>query len=138
MSDPTRDRFAASASHFRALNEQRVDALRERLRRLLVLQGDERVLDVGTGAGVVVLALAPLVGEVVGVDIVPEMVAEARAAAAGVANAVFVEADAAALPFPDAAFDLACTLRTLHHVRRPELGISELARVTRLGGHLRL
>jgi SAM-dependent methyltransferase len=136
VSDETRNRFAASAAHFRALNERRVGDLRARIARLIVLRGDERVLDVGTGAGLAVLALAPQVREAVGVDPVPEMLAEARAAAEGLANVSFVQADATALPFEAASFDLACTLRTLHHVGRPELAIAELARVTRPGGHL--
>jgi SAM-dependent methyltransferase len=40
------------------------------------------------------------------------------------------------LSFDSASFDLAGTLRTLHHVRRPELVIAELARVARLGGRV--
>ena len=47
-----------------------------------------------------------------------------------------VEADATALPFAADSFDLAGTLRTLHHVPRPELVIAELVRVTRPGGTL--
>ena len=38
------------------------------------------------------------------------------------------------LDFERATFDLAGTLRTLHHVPRPELVIAELTRVTRRGG----
>ena len=40
------------------------------------------------------------------------------------------------LPFGYAEFDLVCCHRVLHHVRRPELAVSELARVARPGGRL--
>ena len=115
---------------------ERAAVLRERLRRLLPLSGEERALDVGTGAGAFALALAPLVREVVGVDMVPELLAEARHAAEGVENIRFVEGDATRLPFEDASFDLTTCARTLHHVRRPELVVAELVRVTRPGGRL--
>jgi SAM-dependent methyltransferase len=46
--------------------------------------------------------------------------------------------DAGALPFPYGDFDLVGCLRVLHHVRRPELVISEIARVTRPGGRILL
>jgi SAM-dependent methyltransferase len=45
----------------------------------------------------------------------------------------FVEGDAMALPFGYGSFDIAACHRVLHHVRRPELAVSELARVTRAG-----
>ena len=38
------------------------------------------------------------------------------------------------LPFGYAEFDIVCCHRVLHHVRRPELAVSELARVARSGG----
>ena len=98
--------------------------------------GDERALDVGTGAGALALALAPLVREVVGVDRVPELLELARERAAGLGNVTFVEADAEHLPFEDFSFDLAGTLRTLHHVPRPELVLAELVRLTRPGGRV--
>jgi SAM-dependent methyltransferase len=44
--------------------------------------------------------------------------------------------DAEALPFPYGDFDLVGCLRVLHHVARPELVVSEIARVTRPGGRL--
>jgi ubiquinone/menaquinone biosynthesis C-methylase UbiE len=97
-----------------------------------VPKGDERVLDIGTGAGAFALALAPLVREVVGVDIVPELLAEARKRAP--ANVELVEADATALPFPNGSFDLVTTARTLHHVARPEVVVAEADRVLRAGG----
>jgi ubiquinone/menaquinone biosynthesis C-methylase UbiE len=97
-----------------------------------VLTGSERALDIGTGAGAFALALAPLVREVVGIDVVPELLAEARKRAP--ANAEFVEGDAAALPFEDDSFDLVTTGRTLHHVQRPEVIVAEATRVLRPRG----
>jgi ubiquinone/menaquinone biosynthesis C-methylase UbiE len=130
--DDVRERFGRTADVVAAHSAEQIDAVREELRVLLVLAGDERAVDVGTGAGTLALALAPLVREVVGVDAVPELLAAARNRAP--ANATFVEGDATSLPFEPFSFDLAATRRTLHHVARPELLVAELVRVTRLGG----
>jgi ubiquinone/menaquinone biosynthesis C-methylase UbiE len=67
------------------------------------------------------------VREVVGVDVVPELLEEARKRAP--ANVELVEADATALPFDSGSFDLVTTARTLHHVPRPELVLAEAVRV---------
>ena len=75
-----------------------------------------RLLDVGCGPGSITLGLAEAVapGEVVGVDLQPAQVEQARALAAerGVANVRFEVASAYALPFPDAAFDAALRPRS--------------------------
>ncbi len=134
--DALRRRFAAAAARMAELEEARRAGLRERLVRFLEPRGDERVVDVGAGTGALALALAPLVREVVAVDLVPELVAEGRRRAAGVSNVTFLAADGARLPFGEGEFDVAATLRTLHHVPRPELIVAELARVTRLGGQV--
>ncbi len=116
-----------------ALQEERADELAARIRRLLSpFVGTEVALDSGCGTGSLAFALAPHVGEVVGVDSRPEYVEAARAIAPG--NARFEEGDATALPFGYGAFDIAGCLRLLHHVHRPELAVSELTRVTRPGG----
>jgi ubiquinone/menaquinone biosynthesis C-methylase UbiE len=136
VSSPTPDRFARTADRAAALQDARAAELAEKVRAFVLPAGDERALDVGTGAGALALALAPLVREVVGVDRVPELLAHARERAMEFGNVELVEADATALPFPDGSFDLAATLRTLHHVPRPELVLAELARVTRPGGRV--
>lgn len=119
----------------RALQAERHVDLETRLRRLLApLTGEERVVDVGCGTGALAYALAPLVGEVVGVDSSEAYLEAAREHAPP--GCTFVEGDAAALPFPYGDFDLAGCLRVLHHVRRPELVVAELARVTRRGGRI--
>jgi ubiquinone/menaquinone biosynthesis C-methylase UbiE len=129
--DP-RERAARAA----AQQDARAHELEEKVRTLLDLRGDERVLDVGTGAGAFAFAVAPHVREVVGVDVSPERLAEARQRADAFPNVSFAEGDARDLPFATGSFDVAATLRTLHHLRRPELVVAELARVTRPGGSI--
>ena len=130
--DDVKERFGRTAEVVAAHSAEQVDKVREEVRSLLTLSGNERVVDVGTGAGTLAFALAPRVREVVGVDAVPELLAAARAVAP--ANVTFIEADATSLPLESFSFDLAVTRRTLHHIARPELVVAELVRVTRLGG----
>ena len=118
-----------------ALQERRADELEARVTRLLgPFAGTEFALDSGTGTGALAAALAPRVGKVVGVDSNADYVAAAREL--GIGNAEFVEGDATSLPFEYGRFDISGCLRVLHHVRRPELVVSELARVTRAGGRI--
>jgi ubiquinone/menaquinone biosynthesis C-methylase UbiE len=65
----------------------------------------ERVLDVGTGTGRGVLAIAARFpeAEVTGIDVAPAMIEEARRRVPG---ASFEVGDAAHLPFEDGSFDL--------------------------------
>jgi SAM-dependent methyltransferase len=130
--DDVRARFGATAAQYAEHAAQQLDQVRAEVRSLFDFSGEERALDAGTGAGTLALALAPLVREVVGIDVVPELLEAARANAP--ANVSFVEGDITSLPFDSFSFDLACTRRTLHHVARPELVVAELARVTRRGG----
>ena len=132
--DDVRRRFAATAGRVAEHTARQIDAVRAELDSLLNLTGDERVLDSGTGAGTFALAIAPLVREVVGVDVVPELLDAARDSAP--ANVSFVEGNATSLPFEPFEFDLAATRRTLHHIARPELAVAELVRVTRPGGRI--
>ena len=133
MSSST-DRFARTAKRVAARQDARAARLAAEVRDFVEPRGDERALDVGTGAGALAFALAPLIREVVGLDPVPELLELARARA--LPNTEFVEGDGTALPFPDASFDLAGTHRTLHRVAHPEQVVAELARVTRPGGHV--
>jgi SAM-dependent methyltransferase len=118
-----------------ALQEARASELAERVRRLLgPFTGNEFCLDSGCGTGALAFALAPRVGEVVAVDAREDYLEAGRELAPD--NVRFQEGDATALPFGYATFDISGSLRVLHHVRRPELAVSELARVTRPGGRL--
>ena len=129
MTDPVERR--------RALQAERHADLEARVRRLLApLADDERALDVGCGTGALAYVLAPLVGDVVGVDASEDYLAAARESAPE--GCTFVTGDAEALPFPYGDFDLVGCLRVLHHVERPELVVSEIARVTSPGGRILL
>jgi ubiquinone/menaquinone biosynthesis C-methylase UbiE len=134
--DVVRSRFGAQADLIAARQDARAAELEERVRAFVLASGDERALDVGTGTGALALALAPHVREVVGVDLVPELLEQARARAGAYANVTFVEGDATHLDFQAGSFDLVGTLRTLHHVPRPEYVVSEIVRVTRPGGRV--
>ncbi len=134
MSDAVRRRFGETAERVAEHALGQIEPTRSQLTRLLSFSGDERAVDVGTGAGVLALALAPLVREVVGVDLVPELLEAARKHAPS--NATFVEGDAVALPFEDGDFDIVGCRRTVHHIHRPELVIAEIARVARAGATL--
>ncbi len=99
------------------------------------LRGDERVLDIGTGAGHTAVAFAPRVSEVVALDLTPAMLDEARGLASrrGVDNVRFELGDAMALPYPDDSFDLVTCRVCAHHFEDPATAVREAARVLRPG-----
>ena len=136
MQDAARERFVKKAERVAALQDARAAELEAKVVRFAELRGDERALDAACGAGALAFALAPHVREVVGVDIVPELLEQGRQRAGDTENVEFVEGDATKLPFARGSFDLAGTLRSLHHIERPELVLAELTRVTRLGGRI--
>jgi ubiquinone/menaquinone biosynthesis C-methylase UbiE len=136
MQDATRERFARTAERVAELQDARAASLEKDILRFVAPSGDERALDSGTGSGALAFALAPHVREVVGVDIVPELLEQARKRAERFPNVTFIEGDATKLPLDYASFDLTGTLRTLHHIARPELAMAELVRVTRPRGRV--
>ena len=138
MSDEAvRARFAANADRVAEASLRRLPALEARVAEFVQPTGDERVLDVGTGTGPLAFALAPLVREVVGIDLVPELLEHARTYAGDrYPNVQFIEGDVAHLDVETGSFDLVCERAVLHHVPRPELVLAEMTRATRPGGRL--
>jgi demethylmenaquinone methyltransferase/2-methoxy-6-polyprenyl-1,4-benzoquinol methylase len=140
--------FDRIASRYDLLNRVISLGLDKGWRRVLVREVASRhpagrLLDVATGTGDLALALAGAgASEVIGVDISPGMLAEARRksdapAPAKAASAVRFElGDAAALPFPDARFDAVTVAFGVRNFEDLEAGLRELSRVLRPGGTL--
>jgi SAM-dependent methyltransferase len=96
------------------------------------LTGAARVLDVGTGEGQVArLAVAGGAMTVVGVDPTWAQLELAQQRGSGPR---YAGAKAAALPFPDAAFDAAVACLVFEHIDAVDQAIAEVARVLAPGG----
>jgi len=98
-----------------------------------------RLLDVATGSGNVALAAAEAGAQVVGLDLVPELldVAHERAQAAGL-EVEWVHGDAEALPFADGSFDAVTSVFGVQFAPRHQTTADELVRVCRPGGRIGL
>jgi arsenite methyltransferase len=107
------------------------------------LQRGEAVLDVGSGAGSDSLVASQMVGvggSVTGLDMTPEMLGKARAAAAemGTTNVTFVEGEAGRLPFEDESFDVVISNGVIDLIPDKDAVYSEIHRVLRPGGRIQI
>lgn len=107
------------------------------------LDTGERVLDLGSGAGTDSLVAAQMVGpegHVTGIDMTPEMLAKARAAAEemGAANVDFVESEAEHLPFSHESFDVVISNGVIDLIPDKDAVFAELFRVLKPGGRIQL
>ncbi len=118
----------------------------------LSLRGDEHVMDVGCGRGVVLILAAHRLprGRAVGVDIWRARDQSGNNRAATERNAVLegvgdrvevIDADARQLPFPTATFDLVLSSLAIHNIDDQEgrkRALVEATRVLRPGGRIRV
>src|SRR5690349_14165125 len=110
----------------------------ENLAEALEILPDERVLDVATGSGNGAIAAARRSwGGSVGVDFVPALLERGRERAAAERLEVeFLEADAQALPFEDASFDVATSIFGAMFAPDQQRTADELLRVVKPGGRI--
>ena len=127
----------AGAMELRAADPQQRAFLQAYLAELDLPAG-ARVLEIGCGTGAIARGLAalPVVGEVVGSDPSPLLLAKARELAAGIGNLSFREDDGRELSLPDVSFDAVVLHTVLSHVPQPERVLGEAFRVLRPGGRL--
>jgi SAM-dependent methyltransferase len=124
--------------------------LRDQLLDSLALRGDERVLDVGCGRGLLAIGAAKRLknGKVVGIDVwnpfelsgnSPDA-AKANAKLEGVADKVRIEnGDALKLVYPDNHYDAVVSSLALHNIPESDAraqAVREMVRVLKPGGKL--
>ena len=98
-----------------------------------------RVLEIGTGKGRFLVALARRASRITTIDpdAVEQHFARLNAAYAGVARRIrFVVADGAALPFAKGSFDLIVSMNALHHIRNLNGVLDEILRVIKPDGRI--
>ncbi|MBW3664703.1 MAG: methyltransferase domain-containing protein [Actinobacteria bacterium] len=118
--------------------EPRQRALRQVVLSRIPRRAGCRVLEVGSGTGVVARELAALPGvtEVVGIDPCPRFVEYARRAVSADPAVAFDLADGRELPFGDRRFDVVVFATTLCHIPGPTAALQEAFRVLVPGGTL--
>jgi arsenite methyltransferase len=112
------------------------------VRRASLVAG-ERVIDLGCGAGIDTLLAARLVspgGRAIGLDTLPEMLAQAEANArdGAVANVEWLRGELESIPLPDEGVDVAISNGVLNLSPRKGRAMSEIFRVLRPGGRISL
>jgi len=107
------------------------------------LEPGQRVLDIGSGAGMDSLIAALQVGpegSVTGIDMTPEMLEKARRGVVelGLDNVTFIEGEAESLPFDDASFDVVLSNSVIDLIPDKDAVFAEIFRVLTPGGRLQI
>lgn len=129
-------------AEFERFTRRLTQPLAERMVDLANLVSTERVLDLGTGTGVVALAAAArpnFLGRIIAVDLSEGMLCAAKQTAADRdfgSRLFFCRMDAEALALKNSSFDVALSLFALLHFPNPLSALRELFRVLRPGGRL--
>jgi len=102
------------------------------------VEAGQTLLDVGCGTGPVSITAALKGAKVTGLDLTPELLAQARESApiAGLRDIVWKEGDVEALPFPDASFDVVLSQFGHMFAPRPDVALKEMLRVLKPGGRI--
>ncbi len=103
------------------------------------LRAGQRVLDIAAGNGNATLAAARRFADVVSTDYVGDLLERGRERArAERLTVAFQEADAEALPYPDASFDVVLSTFGVMFTPNQAKAAAEMARVCRAGGRIGL
>lgn len=133
------DRVAGLYDASRPLPPEAAERVADAVLALTGATAETRLLEIGVGTGRIALPLARRGCRLTGVDISREMLAEfRRKLGADAPNVEPVEADAAALPFPDGSFAAALAVHVFHLIPAWRAALAEVRRVLRPGGVLLL
>src|SRR5262245_54370433 len=100
--------------------------------------GDDTVLDVACGPGLVAAAFARRARHGTGIDLTPAMIARAErhVADGGLSNVTLQVGDVLPLPFPAETFSVVATRFSFHHFPDPGAVLAEMRRVCCAGGRI--
>lgn len=121
--------FSQSAGHS---NEESLRLLVE----LAQLSGEDTVLDLACGTGMVACAFAEIARHVSGIDLTSAMLAQAKLLARerNLSNLSWFQGDIETLPFADNSYSVVLSRYAFHHFLNPAAVVAEMSRVCRPGG----
>lgn len=130
--------YDQAATEFAALTERFSGGIAREMIRQAALRPTDRILDVGTGTGLLphLVAAQGSGNEVVGIDLSSGMLEQARnrASREGLSRRLHFECmDAEHLAFPDSSFDTVFSLFVLRHLPDPLAALREAKRVAKPG-----
>jgi ubiquinone/menaquinone biosynthesis C-methylase UbiE len=123
--------FSQSSGHS---NEESLRLLVE----LAELSGEDTVLDVACGTGMVACAFAEIAKHVSGIDLTSAMLEQAKLLAQhrNLSNLSWYQGDIEELPFSDDSFSVVLSRYAFHHFLNPGSVIREMSRVCHPGGKI--
>ena len=125
--------YASSKPYLNQLKSHGLEDYRKYINKILkYLKKGATILDVGCGVGQVSNFLASKGYEVIGIDLSPLFVKEAKKTG----KAKFKAMDSTDLIFKDNTFDSIISAETLEHIPNPEKALKELCRVLKKSGIL--
>lgn len=129
-----KEEFAKQAEGYTLLASHHQEL--ERLVKIGRAGKEDNVLDVACGSGIVSLAFAKHVSNVIGIDITDEMLEQAVMSQRKqeLQNVSFLNADVNHIPFETNTFDIVVTRFSFHHMVYPQKVLSEMIRVCKPGG----
>ena len=113
-------RFRHAAAYYVAGRPPYPPALIRRVVELSAVRRTDRLLDLGCGPGILAVAFAPFVAEVIGMDPEPEMLRDAQERARNVQNVRFIEGSSFTLDRAPGPFRLVTMGRSFHWMDRPD------------------
>jgi ubiquinone/menaquinone biosynthesis C-methylase UbiE len=130
--------FTRQAVHYSQMPGHNDEEALKLLMQMAGVTGEDTVLDVACGTGIVARAFASVAKHVTGIDVTPAMLDQARASAVeiGLTNLSWQQGDIESLPFPDDSFSIVTSRYAFHHFLNPERVLAEMARVCRTGGRI--
>jgi|1186.fasta_scaffold50692_1 ubiquinone/menaquinone biosynthesis C-methylase UbiE len=131
--------YDANAAEFGVLTERYSKRVAARMLDLARIQNGDRLLDIGTGTGLLARMAAERGADAVGIDHSAGMLEQAQASAdaEGVGTRTeFLAMDAEALDFEDGAFKVTVSLFVLRHLPNPGAAVREMHRTLKAGGRL--